>query len=36
MAQYATDARWYSGKESASQHRRCNRQRLDPWVRKMP
>ena len=25
--------RWYSGKESACQHRRC---RFDPWVTKIP
>ena len=28
--------RWLSGKESASQCRRCKRRRFNPWVRKVP
>ena len=28
--------RWHSGKESASQRRRCKRHRFDPWVRNIP
>ena len=28
--------RWYSGKESACQHRRHNRRGFNPWVRKIP
>ena len=28
--------RWYSGKESACQCRRCKRCGFDPWVRKIP
>ena len=28
--------RWYSGKESAGQSRRCKRHGFDPWVRKIP
>ena len=27
---------WHGGKESACQHRRCKRHRLDPCVRKFP
>ena len=27
--------RWYSGKQSDCQCRRCKRQSLDPWVRKL-
>ena len=27
--------RWYSGKESAGQSRRCKRHGFDPWVRKI-
>ena len=27
---------WLSGKDSASQWRRCRRQRFDPWVGKIP
>ena len=29
-------SRWYSGKESACQCRRCQRRGFDPWVRKIP
>ena len=28
--------RWFSGKESACQCRRCKRCRFDPWVKKIP
>ena len=28
--------RWYSGKESTCQYRRCKRRKFDPWVRKIP
>ena len=28
--------RWYSGKESSCQCRRCKRREFDPWVRKIP
>ena len=28
--------RWSSGKESACQYRRCKRQKLNPWVEKIP
>ena len=28
--------RWYSGKESACQGRRCKRCRFNPWVKKIP
>ena len=28
--------RWYSGKETACQCRRCKRQGFNPWVREIP